>query len=296
MHSSPVRTCRLLVVTLSALALSVCGGGNTGTATGPSVPIVPTPAPTPTPAATAPPLSASCAKLPQGNPAAKCDAQTPDFLADVKEAIDTLRGERPDIFSGDQVLNVGAYFVGVIKNLDRRGLCAATEDGEELGVKRGNDYSEQYDILTARDTVRYYYVGTCAPAVFPGAAAAPYPPPPGCTLPPSHSVACGRPGEGQFYADVTAAIEKMMRDRPDLFDYSDTTPGTGWPSVRDPVAYQNGVVSILVGKGYCAIFDGEEITVKRTNEFTEHYDINYQDHYVRLGNGIYRGACYPAAF
>jgi hypothetical protein len=44
------------------------------------------------------------------------------------------------------------------------------------------------------------------------------------------------------------------------------------------------------------LFDGEEIEVKRTNEFSEHYDVNYADEYIRTGPGIYRGACYPAAF
>ena len=41
---------------------------------------------------------------------------------------------------------------------------------------------------------------------------------------------------------------------------------------------------------------GEEIQVKRTNEFSEHFDINYADVYVRRGPGTYRSSCYPAAF
>jgi len=36
--------------------------------------------------------------------------------------------------------------------------------------------------------------------------------------------------------------------------------------------------------------------VKRTNEFSESFDINYQDKYVRAGPGIYQSACYPAQF
>jgi hypothetical protein len=72
--------------------------------------------------------------------------------------------------------------------------------------------------------------------------------------------------------------------------------GTGWPAVRDPTAYQNGVVSILVGKGYCAIFDGEEITAKRTNEFTERYRHQLLGSLHPPRERIYRGACYPAAF
>jgi hypothetical protein len=206
----------VLPVALSALVLSVCGGGESGTEACPR-PHHRDAGADSTPVPTNPPSGILC-RLPQGDPAAKCNTQTPDFQSNVNEAIETLRGERPDIFSGDRVLNVGAYFVGVIKVLDRQGLCAHTEEGEELGVKRTNDYSEQYDILSAQNTVRRWYAGTCSPAVFPGAEPAPHTPPPGCTLPPSHFIACGRPGEGQFYQDVTAAIDQVMRDRPSLFD------------------------------------------------------------------------------
>jgi hypothetical protein len=175
------------------------------------------------------------------------------------------------------------------------GICGVT-DGEEFGIADNHEISEVYDILTARNQVRRFYVGTCRPSLIPDPAPGLYPVPAGCSLPASHMIACGDPGEGQYYADVAAAIEQMLRDHPELFHYNDRSPGTGWPRIRDPLAYQNGVIGILVAKGYCAIFDGEEITVKRTNEFTEHYDINYADVYVRQGLGIYRGSCYPAAF
>jgi hypothetical protein len=33
-----------------------------------------------------------------------------------------------------------------------------------------------------------------------------------------------------------------------------------------------------------------------SNEFSEHYDVNYQDKYVRRGDGSFRGSCHPAAF
>ena len=61
-------------------------------------------------------------------------------------------------------------------------------------------------------------------------------------------------------------------------------------------AYHAALVQALSGKGYCAKFDGEEIQLKRSNEFTEHYDVNYADKYIRRGPGAYRGSCYPAAF
>jgi hypothetical protein len=53
----------------------------------------------------------------------------------------------------------------------------------------------------------------------------------------------------------------------------------------------------MVKKGYCAKDDGEEIAVKRgSNTFSEQFDINLSDKYVRMGPGIYRTSCYPAAF
>ncbi len=61
-------------------------------------------------------------------------------------------------------------------------------------------------------------------------------------------------------------------------------------------AYYAAVVDVLSKQGFCARFDGEEMVVKRTNDFSEQYKINLSDKWVRMGEGIYRGACYPAAF
>ncbi len=57
--------------------------------------------------------------------------------------------------------------------------------------------------------------------------------------------------------------------------------------------YHAAMVSSLAAKGYCGFFDGEEIQVKRTNELTEHYDVNYSDKYIRTGAGIYRRQLLP---
>jgi hypothetical protein len=243
-----------------------------------------------------PPLSASCARLPAGtaNPT-RCGTEAPTFLGDVEDAIDTLRQEQPSLFEGDAVLNVGAYYVGLVKILDRKGLCADF-DGEELGVTNTFDYSDVFDVLTARDQVRRFYVGTCYPALVPISRGTPGPSPSGCSLPPSRELACGREPEGRFYGDVEGSVEQLLKSRPELFDFEDVNPGGDWPRVKDLGAYHAALVSDLVGKGYCAIFDGEEIQLKRTNEFTEHYDVNYSDKYIRTGPGIYRGSCYPAAF
>lgn len=292
MQSFFSRAGRVVVWGLAGLAVNECGGG--GGARTPSAPS--TPAATPTPAPTPqPPVSATCARLPPGDPRARCGTEAPYFQDALYAVIDELQAARPDIVEGNQVHNTGLYYVEIVKALDRRGICAVT-DGEEIGLADDHSVSEVYDILSARNQVRRYYVGSCRPSLIPDPEPAPFPVPPGCPLPASRLVACGDPGGGAYYEDVAAAIERLLRERPDMFDFDDRSPGTGWPRARDPLAYQNAVIAILAAQGYCAVFDGEEITVKRTNDFTEHYDVNYADVYIRQGLGIYRGSCYPAAF
>jgi len=256
------------------------------------------PTPTPTPVAD-PPLSASCAKLPTGSLTSKCDAtQSSEYLDAVERAMRTLQGEQPAIFEGDQVLSTGAFYVGVIRILDRDGLCASTE-GEELGVTRGEGSNEQFDILSAQGRARFgpqIYRTTCTPSAVPFPPHGFHPVPSGCPLPPSREVACGREPEGRYLGDVEAAIEQIQKDKPELFDNNDLS-GQGWPAVRNIDAYFDGVVEILAKKGYCARHDGEEVQLKvGSNTFSEQYDVDFQHRYIRTGSGIYRASCYPAAF
>ena len=73
-------------------------------------------------------------------------------------------------------------------------------------------------------------------------------------------------------------------------------PGTNFPAVVNFERYHELLVDNLRAKGYCAIFDSEEIQVKRENRFSEHYDVHLGDGYVRRGEGAYRSTCWPAAF
>lgn len=288
------RSWKTLATALAALTFSVCGGDKKpGT---PTQPVVETTTPTTTLApAPQPPLSASCTKLPPGATKYTCSTAAPYFMDEVNEAIDTLKVQEPRIFNGEQVLDAGAYVVGLIRLLDKKNLCADW-DGEELGVARTGNLNDQYDVITARGLVRRYFVGTCWPAIIPVHRRTGHPSPPGCVLPPSVDVSCGDPAS-RFTDDVLAAIDQVEKDKPDLFDFADRSP-QGWPRVRDMAAYELAVVDVLTGQGFCGTPDGrgEEIMLKRTNDFTEHFDINYQDKYIRRGPGIYRGACYPAAF
>ncbi len=288
------------MVAAFALTFGYCGGdGGPGAGpVGPTVPPVTNPTPTPGPTPD-PPVSSSCAKLPTGSTTSPCRPEASEYLDTVEKAIRTLQGEQPSIFDGDQVLSVGAYYVGVIKVLDRQGLCADT-DGEELGVTDRASSNEQFDILSAQNRVRFgptSYRTTCSPSAVPFAPRGLGPQQASCPLPPSHEIACGREPAGKYYGDVEAAIAQIQKDKPELFNFNDTAQGTGWPAVKDHDGYINGLIAILTQKGYCAKFDGEEIALKRgSNTSSEQYDVNYQDKYIRTGPGIYRASCYPAAF
>jgi hypothetical protein len=250
-----------------------------------------------------PPLSASCAALGDGVPhnQTQCKDPAPTYLDQVTEAIHFLRNQRPDIFDGRRVLDGGAYYVELIRILDvHMGLCADF-DGEEIGVAESHEFNEQYDILSAKQEYRTgsrTYLGACFPSVVPRPARPLPPSHAGCPLPPSDLVACARnPAGGQYYDVVEAAIDQVLAERPELFDPTKFAPGQGHPLIKNPAAYHEALVQIFRDQGFCAIFDGEEIQMKRgSNEFSEHYDVNYQDTYVRRGSGIFRGSCRPAAF
>ena len=298
MRLSASRAVGLTLIGFGALSLNVCGGGGSspGGPTQPTPPPIATPTPPPT---TDPPLSASCAKLPAGSATAACKTDAPDFQAQVDEAIRTLQREQPQMFDGDQVLSTGAYYVGLIRVLDRQGLCAAT-DGEELGVTNSASYNEQYDVLSAKGGVRFgpgSYRVTCSPSTVPLPSPGLPPQQQGCPLPPSIEIACGKEPEGKFYLDVEAAITQILKDKPELFDFSMTAPATDWVLILDHAGYNKGMVDIMTTKGYCAKHDGEELALKKgTNASSEQYDVDYAGKYIRRGPGTYQVSCYPAAF
>ena len=286
-----------VLVAAAASTFSVCGGGGEATSGGgPTVPVTPTASPivAPTPA---PPLSASCTRLPAGSADAPCRYESATFQTEVDDAIRTLQAEQPAIFNDKEVLSVGQYYVGLIRILDRKGLCAHY-DGEELAVTNTRDYSDQYHVMTSSRLTRFgpgSYRATCYPAVVP-VGETPLPPAAaGCSLPSSREVACSREN-GVFLDDVLSAIAQIQKEKPELFDFTQINPGTDWPKLKDIDAYLAGVVQILTKRGYCAQVQ-EELQVKRgSNTFSEQYKIDYSHLYVRTGSGIYRTSCYPAAF
>lgn len=282
----------LLMVSSAVLTLGSCGDDEpTPVATTPTPAPTPVPTPTPTPTPTPGPMLA-CGAAPVSTTDVGCRATGATFQREVQEAIDQIQGQQPNIFDfgntrgGPFVKSKGKYLVGLLEILQNRGLCA-NWDGEELQVKNTNEFNDQYDVLLASGHIRQgasMYRTTCSPAAFP------LPQPPlrtvaGCPLPGSREYACGD-DEALYQGDVIAAIELLRERNPGIFDGN---------HVRDVPAYYAGVIGILTSAGYCAVYDGEEIGVKRENEFSEQYDILFASGRVR-SDGSHTVSCYPAAF
>ena len=123
---------------------------------------------------------------------------------------------------------------------------------------------------------------------------------PTCPLPasnPGSSASCTDP-PNRLGAAVSAAIDRVQRVRPELFDFTNINGG---PEVVDPPAYMTAVVAALGEAGYCARIDPEgEIGVKKTNSFSEQWIIASRmgwgvptDHWVQRK---YKGSCAPSTF
>jgi hypothetical protein len=136
----------------------------------------PTPTPAPTPTPSSPPPSGSCSLPPSNPPNPACTDETPRLLGQVESAITRATENKPEYFDFNNkkcdncyyVKNVDGYVSQVIKGLNAQGVCALW-DGEELAVKKTNDYSEQYDILLASGHIRRgagSYQGICRPSWF----------------------------------------------------------------------------------------------------------------------------------
>jgi len=133
-----------------------------------------TPAPTPTPESPTP--TGTCS-LPASNPSSPvCTDDPTQFLNQMETAITAVTTNHPEYFDFHDkkcddcyyVKNVDGYLNGVIKQLNKQGICAMY-DGEEMAVKSTNKFSEQWDILLASGHIRRgpgAYRGVCRPALF----------------------------------------------------------------------------------------------------------------------------------
>jgi len=144
------------------------------------------------------------------------------------------------------------------------------------------------------------------PTPTPTPAPAPTPPPlplsviPPCSLPPSNpgaSASCTKP-KAQLEKDVSAAIDRAITVRPDLFDLSDVNGG---PRILSYDAYMKAVVTALGEAGLCGKVDAEgEIGVKLGNTYNEQWIIASRAGWnPPTGNWVQRkfvGTCVPSTF
>ena len=303
----------LLALSL-AVSLPCCGGGSSSTPTGPTAAATPAPSPsataTPPPSSANPSLSRSCQGLPAytGSPSG-CARGASNFQSRVRGAVDlaigsTYRdpqsGETIDIVQGAKIKAVGAYLKTVSDDLDRQGVCAVF-DGEEIWVSDGGGYNENFDIITAEGNTWVNYTVTCNPTL-PMPPVQPSPPArdTSCSLPASRSVFCVRdePGyDGDVYAAQDALIEAdRARATPQVFDFNERFSSQapyGYKIINEDL-YVSEMLKQLKARGFCAIHDGDEFQVKRrTNTYSENYDLTKQDGYaIRL----YGATCRDAGF
>jgi len=131
-------------------------------------------------------------------------------------------------------------------------------------------------------------------------------PPPSPTPEPPVSVrGCGLPASGPwqrcpyelplFAFEMNEAIAQVQNEVPELFDFDDWQGGLSY-RVLDRERYHDEVVARLEGMGFCAVWDGEEVGVKNSNDFNEQYQVMTSLGYVRWGAGAYRSTCFPAWF
>jgi len=298
-HVRSVFSISRLLVPLGLAALLLTCGGQSPTGTTP-----PTTAPVTTqPPVTQPPVQGLCQRLGYvPTPQTRCDRQgAAPFQKQVDAAIAKAIAEHAEIFEngggGIRILNPGKYVVVVVNNINEAGLCGGY-DGEELQVKNSNDSNDQFDISSASGFVRSgdaAYRSSCAPASFPVAPPPPIQPPAGCSLPPSREIACGH-ASPTYIDDLNASIDEAVQQHPENYDTRDTKGASDGYRFIDGVKYHQQVADALTKRGYCALYDGEELQVKRSDEFTDHYDIAISEGYIRRGAGQYQSSCYPAAF
>jgi hypothetical protein len=142
-----------------------------------SPPIQPTPTPTPEPTAT--PRISACGVGPGTGDGreANCPRQQSNFLFQVNSAIDDVVRKHPRLFNLDDirgaggylVLDVAEYYRQVVLEVQAQGLCATVDGGDEIAVKKTNDFNDQYHIMISDRHIRRgeaSYRATCYPAWF----------------------------------------------------------------------------------------------------------------------------------
>jgi hypothetical protein len=274
--------------------LVACGGKTPLTSSVTPTPVaVSTATPAPTPSPSPFPGVAGCGLPPVTIGARACVMESGGgvFLTQVDDTVDEVTAGHPELFASDGALvDFGRFRVYMIAGLEARGLCAVV-DGEEIAIKNDNNFSEQWHVELSNRRLRKginSYRATCRLANFPISPTA-MPQRGDCSLPSSFSYACERLPTSQFLTMVDAAQDAVIAARPDLTD-GKTVAQAHWNE------YYNEIISRLRAQGVCAIFDGEELAVKSSNDFNEQFHLILSSTTLFRGFPSYRGTCEPAAY
>jgi hypothetical protein len=117
-----------------------------------------------------------------------------------------------------------------------------------------------------------------------------------CSLPPSNPASPSCTDESALlYGPVDTALTAVTKSRPDLFDLDNKVCANCY-YVKNVNGYVKQVQNQLAAQGICSYWDGEELAVKNTNQYSEQYDILLASGHMRRGVGSYRGICRPAWF
>jgi hypothetical protein len=103
----------------------------------------------------------------------------------------------------------------------------------------------------------------------------------------------------QLLAAVEAAIDRLVREKPQLFNLlEEAGEDTGQYRVLAADEYLDGLIASLRAAGLCAerTLDRERLVVKSTNAFSEEWDVLSSSGFVRRGSYAYRQTCTPSVF
>jgi hypothetical protein len=118
-----------------------------------------------------------------------------------------------------------------------------------------------------------------------------------CPLGPGDATASCSRRSPQLTAALEAAIDRLVRERPTLFNTKEEA-GDGQYRVLDAEAYLDGLVANLRAAGLCAerSLDRERVVVKSSNAFSEEWDVLSAQGFIRRGSYSYQQSCEPASF
>jgi hypothetical protein len=98
-----------------------------------------------------------------------------------------------------------------------------------------------------------------------------------------------------LYGSVDAALTWVTQNRPEFFDFNNKKCDDCY-FVKNVDGYVAEVQRYLSQQGICTLWDGEELAAKKTNDYSEQYDVLVASGHMRRGVGSYRGVCRPSWF